>query len=471
MCFNSLLLCLAPLRAGLVVVNFNPLYTAREFAFQLKDAGVTGLIVLESFAHTLSRALEKCEVKHVIVTKMGDCLKWKKPIIDFVIKYVKKMVPPWEIKGSISFKEAVRKGAQLPFEEVPMKKDDVAFLQYTGGTTGVPKGAMLTHQNILANIAQALVWVKSILSVEEETSVGALPFYHIFSLTVCCFCFMALGATCFLITNPRDIKGFIKSLGESQITVFVGINTLFSGLLNHPNFADANFSKLKLSIGGGMATQKSVSDEWFEKTGTIIIEGYGLTEASPVVSINPLDLKTFSGSIGLPLPNTEVIIRDEEGYDLPLNEPGELCVRGPQVMKGYWKKPEETEKVIDDNGWLHTGDIARIDERGFIYLLDRKKDMIIVSGFNVYPNEIEDILTSHPGIREAAVIGLSSEKTGEQIKAFIVRKDKNLTKDEVIKHCREFLTAYKVPKIIEFREELPKTNVGKVLRRALRDEN
>jgi long-chain acyl-CoA synthetase len=459
------------LRAGLIVTNINPLYTAHELAFQLQDSGATGIIVLENFAHELSLALPKTEIKHVIVARMGDCLGWIKGCIaNFVVKYIKHLVPAWEIADTIDFTDALKIGKSLTLEKVAIGAEDVAFFQYTGGTTGVAKGAMLTHRNIIANVTQCLAWVKSVLTVGRETVVTALPLYHIFSLTVCCFCFMTIGSKCLLITNPRDLKGFIKTLRKVPATIFIGLNTLFNGLLHHPHFADIKLSSFKLVIAGGMAMQKAVADEWQKRTGTVILEGYGLTEASPVISINPITVKSFTGSIGLPVPDTDVVIRDDVGNDLPLGKAGELCVRGPQVMRGYWQKPEETALVIDKDGWLRTGDIAQMDERGFLYLLDRKKDMIIVSGFNVYPNEVEEIIASHPGVREVAVIGVPSEKTGEMVKAFVVKKDPKLTAEDLINYCRGQLTAYKVPKQIEFRDHLPKSNVGKVLRRALRDE-
>jgi long-chain acyl-CoA synthetase len=461
---------LAALRAGLVVMNINPLYTATELAFQLKDSGATAIIVLENFAHELSLALPQTLIQHVIVTKMGDCLGWKGPIVNGVVKYVKRMVPHWQINNSIDYKNALKIGKTSVFEKVVLQGEDVAFLQYTGGTTGVAKGAMLSHGNIIANVTQCLAWVKSTLKPGHETVLTALPLYHIFSLTVCCFCFMALGAKCLLVTNPRDLKGFIKLLHKTPPSIFVGVNTLFNGVLQHPQFSKIKVAALKLVIAGGMAMQKAVADEWQKRTGKVVIEGYGLTEASPVVSINPLTLKNFNGSIGLPVPETEVVIRDDAGQDMPLGKPGELCVRGPQVMLGYWQKPEETALVLDQQGWLRTGDIAKIDERGFIYILDRKKDMVIVSGFNVYPNEVEAVIATDPRVSEVAVVGVPSEKSGEMVKAFIVKKDPALTAEAVLDYCRERLTGYKLPKEIEFRTSLPKSNVGKVLRRVLKDE-
>lgn len=461
---------LGALRAGLIVMNINPLYTASELAFQLEDSGATAIVVLENFARELSIALPRTEIKHVILARMGDCLGGMKgAVANFVVKHIKRLVPAYQLPEVICFKEALKIGRGLSFEKVMVNPEDVAFLQYTGGTTGVAKGAMLTHRNIIANVTQCLAWVKSELKPGREIVITALPLYHIFSLTVCCFCFMSLGSTCLLITNPRDLTGFIKTLKKIPASIFVGLNTLFNGLLNHPKFSEMNLSQLKLVIAGGMAMQKCVADEWQKRTGKVVIEGYGLTEASPVVTINPINLKHFNGSIGLPVPETEVIFRDDDDQEVPFGKPGELCVRGPQVMLGYWQKPEETILVLDQAGWLRTGDIGRMDERGFVYILDRKKDMIIVSGFNVYPNEIESVIATCPGVQEVAVVGVPSDKTGEAVKAFIIPKDKKLTPEAVIAYCREHLTGYKIPKQIEFRDHLPKSNVGKVLRRKLRE--
>jgi len=465
------------LRAGLTVTNVNPLYTAHELAFQLKDSGATAVIVLENFAHELSLALPKTDIQHVIIAKMGDCLGWfKGPVANGIVKWIKRLIPAYQLPEKINlvyFKKAVKIGKCLQLEKVAIASDDVAFLQYTGGTTGVPKGAMLTHHNIVANVTQCVAWVKSSLKMGQETVLTALPLYHIFSLTVCCFCFMSLGSRCLLITNPRDLTGFIRTLRKVPVTIFVGVNTLFNGLLNHPRFSALKFSTMKLVIAGGMALQQSIADEWQKRSGTVIVEGYGLTEASPVVSINPLNITRFNGSIGLPVPETCVAIRDDAGNNLPVGKPGELCVRGPQVMRGYWHNPAETNLVLDKDNWLRTGDIAQMDERGFIYILDRKKDMIIVSGFNVYPNEVEEVIASHPRVREVAVVGAPSEKSGEMVKAYIVKKLENvgtspLTAKDIIAYCRERLTAYKIPKQIEFCTQLPKSAVGKVLRRALR---
>lgn len=464
---------LGALRTGLIVVNLNPLYTVHELAYQLKDSGATGVIVLENFAHKLEKALPYTDTKHVIVTKMGDCLGLiKGQLANFVVKRIKKMVPAWDIPQAVFFKDVIKQGHYLQLGEINIQSSDPAFLQYTGGTTGLVKGAVLTHRNVVANVAQSLAWVRSDLNVGHEVVLAPLPLYHIFSLTVCCFCFMALGSSCLLITNPRDLKGLIKTVRKFCPTIFVGLNTLFNGLLHHRSFSGANFSCLKLVIAGGMTMQKSVAEAWQKATGRVVIEGYGLTEASPVVSINPLDMKHYNGSIGLPVPETDVAIRDDKGNDLPIGKTGELCLKGPQVMQGYWHKPDETALVLDDQGWLRTGDIATMDERGFLFILDRKKDMILVSGFNVYPSEIEEVIASHPGIREVAVIGVPSTKSGESVKAFVVKKDESeqaLTDKEVIAYCSERLTAYKVPKQVEFRHHLPKSNIGKVMRRALRD--
>lgn len=460
------------LRIGLIVVSVNPLYTARELAYQLKDSGATGIIVLENFAHELAKALPHTDIKHVMVTKIGDCLGLVKgQLANFVVKRVKRMVPEWHISDTVFFKEAIKQGRHLQLGEVNVQSKDPAFLQYTGGTTGLAKGALLTHRNVVANVAQSLAWVKPGLNSGYEIVLTPLPLYHIFSLTVCCFCFMALGSECLLITNPRDLKGLIKTVSKIPPTIFVGLNTLFNGLLHHRNFADADFSCLKLVIAGGMPMQKSVAEAWQGATGTVVIEGYGLTEASPVVSINPLDMTHYNGSIGLPVPETDVAIRDEQGNDLPIGKTGELCVKGPQVMHGYWRRTDETALVLDEQGWLRTGDIAKMDERGFLFILDRKKDMILVSGFNVYPNEVEEVIASHPGVREVAVIGVPNANAGEWVKAFVVKKDKNesVTDQDIMMYCRERLTGYKIPRQIEFCHHLPKSNVGKVMRRVLRD--
>lgn len=459
------------LRSGMVVVNVNPLYTARELAHQLKDSGAKAILVLENFARELQTALPETDIEHVIVTKMGDCLGWRGSLFNFVVKYVKKRVPAWKIENSSWYLDVLKAGKKLSFDAPSLSSNDIAFLQYTGGTTGLSKGAILTHRNMLANVMQCITWVKSTLTPGKDTVLTALPLYHIFSLTICCFCFMAVGSRCLLVTNPRDLKTFIRILKKHSITVFVGVNTLFNGLLHQDEFKKIDFSKMKATIAGGMALQKATADWWQKVTGINITEGYGLTEASPVLTINPMTETHYNGSVGLPIPATEVSIRDENNQELPIGKVGELCGRGPQVMRGYWQKPTETALVMTEDGWLKTGDMARMDERGYFYIVDRKKDMVVVSGFNVYPNEIEEVISMHPLVKEVAVIGVPSEQTGEAVKAFIVPENSELTKESVMAFCRERLTGYKLPKIIEFRSSLPKSPVGKILRRELRDES
>jgi long-chain acyl-CoA synthetase len=457
------------LMAGLTVVNVNPLYTVPELVHQLNDSGATGILVLANFAHVLQEALPQTKLKHVVVTQMGDLFSpLKGCLINFVLKYIKKMVPAWHIPTAVSFKQIMQNKQPTAFVPVALTGEDAAFLQYTGGTTGIAKGAVLTHRNMVANLQQASVWIAPVLQEGKETVITALPLYHIFSLTANCLTFMRVGALNVLITNPRDIPGFIKALSKVHFTTMTGVNTLFNALLNNPAFEKLDFSHLKLTLGGGMAVQKSVAERWRRVTGVPLLEAYGLTETSPAVTINPLDLTNYNGSIGLPVSSTDVLICDDDEQQVPLGTPGELYVKGPQVMKEYWNNPEETKKVFSQDGWLKTGDMATIDEQGFIRIVDRKKDMIIVSGFNVYPNEIEDVIALHPGVLEVAVIGLPNGEAGETVKAFIVKKNPALTEEAVIEHCRQYLTGYKVPKLIEFRTELPKTNVGKILRRALR---
>ncbi|KZE27253.1 long-chain-fatty-acid--CoA ligase [Crenobacter luteus] len=459
------------LRAGCTVVNVNPLYTPRELEHQLNDAGAETIVILENFAGVLQQVLPRTQVKNVIVTAIGDLLGFpKSAIVNFVVRRVKKMVPPWNLPGHTRFNDALALGQRRPHERVALDHDDIAFLQYTGGTTGVAKGAILTHRNIVANMLQAGEWVKPAVREGEEIIVTALPLYHIFSLTANLMVFTEIGALNVLITNPRDIPGFIKELKKYKVTAMTGVNTLFNALLNHPDFKTVDFSSWRLVLGGGMAVQKAVADKWKATTGVTLVEAYGLTETSPAACINPLDLKEYNGSIGLPVPSTEIEIRDAEGRALPVGEAGELFIRGPQVMKGYWKRPDETAKVLGADGFLATGDMAVVDARGFVKLVDRKKDMILVSGFNVYPNEIEDVVAALPGVLEVACVGVPDEHSGEVVKVFVVRKDPALTERDVIEHCRKNLTGYKVPKAVEFRSELPKTNVGKILRRALRDE-
>ena len=458
------------LRAGYVVVNCNPLYTPRELEHQLKDSEAEAIVILENFAHTLAQVVDKVKIKHVVIARMGDLLGFPKgTIVNFVVKYVKKMVPSWSIAGAVDFPQAMAQGASGHLSPVRVTRDDLAFLQYTGGTTGVSKGAMLTHGNMLANLIQAHAWVSPVVAEGQEFVVTPLPLYHIFALTANCFLFLRIGATNLLIVNPRDIPAFVAELAKYPFTVLTGVNTLFNALLNNAEFAKLNFSTLKVALGGGMAVQRAVAERWKKATGLPLMEGYGLTETSPIVTINPLTVPEYTGAIGLPVPSTEVAIRNDNGVDVPLGERGELCVRGPQVMKGYYKRPEETANVFFKDGFLRTGDVAVMDEQGFLRIVDRKKDMILVSGFNVYPNEVEDALAMHPGVLEVAAVGVADEKSGEAVKVFVVRKDPALTAAQVIAHCRENLTGYKVPSHVEFRDELPKTNVGKILRRELRD--
>ncbi|HWP94288.1 MAG TPA: long-chain-fatty-acid--CoA ligase [Gammaproteobacteria bacterium] len=458
------------LRAGLIVVNVNPLYTPRELEHQLKDSGSKAIVILENFAHVLQQVKDRVPVEHVITTQIGDMLPFPKSLlVNAVVKYVKKMVPAWHIPGAHSFKHALMAGKWQVLEDVPVGPQDIAFLQYTGGTTGVSKGAVLTHGNMVANMLQLKAWAGDLLEQRTERIITALPLYHIFSLTVNCLTFIALGGENILITNPRDMKGFVKELAKHRFTAITGVNTLFNGLLNTPGFENLDFRHLKFALGGGMAVQKPVADRWKQVTGKTIIQGYGLTETSPVANANRLDASDFSGSIGVPLPNTLEEIRDDEGRALPVGEVGELCIKGPQVMQGYWNRPDETEKVLSKDGWLRTGDMAKMDERGYFYIVDRKKDMILVSGFNVYPNEIEEVVMMHPGVKEAAAIGVPDEHSGEVPKLFIVKKDPALTEKDVLDHCHKYLTGYKIPKYVEFRDDLPKTNVGKILRRALRE--
>lgn len=458
------------LRAGLVVVNTNPMYTARELKHQLEDAGAKAIVVLDNFAATLQQVVAETHVEHIITTGIGDLLGAKGMVINFVLKHVKKMVPPFELPHAVRFTDTLSRGAPHPLPKVQLGHDDIAFLQYTGGTTGVAKGAMLTHGNMVANMLQAGAWIGNNAKQGEEVIITALPLYHIFSLTANGLVFMRLGGLNWLITNPRDMPGFVKELKKSKFTALTGVNTLFNGLLNTPGFAEVDFSRLHLSLGGGMAVQRAVAERWKKVTGVTLAEAYGLTETSPAVCINPLDLKDYNSSIGLPIPSTDVAIWSEEGQPLPIGEVGELMVRGPQVMKGYWQRPDETAKVLGADGWLHTGDIARMDETGYVYIVDRKKDMILVSGFNVYPNEVEDVVMQHPGVAEVAAVGVPDEHSGEVVKLFVVRKDPNLTVEELKKFCHDNLTGYKRPKLIEFRDSLPKSNVGKILRRELRDE-
>jgi len=458
------------LRAGLTVVNTNPLYTPRELKHQLVDSGAKVLVVLENVAQTAAEVVRETPVEQVIVTSIGELLGFPKGrIVDFVIKYVKKMVPDYDIPGAIDFRTALSRGAAATLPSVALSSDDIAFLQYTGGTTGVAKGAMLTHRNLVANMQQASAWIGGNAKLGEEIIITALPLYHIFALTANCLVFMKFGGLNHMITNPRDMPGFVKELKSVRFTAITGVNTLFNGLLNTPGFDTIDFSSLHLTLGGGMAVQRAVAERWKKATGCTLVEAYGLTETSPAACMNPLDLPAFNGAIGLPISSTTACIKDDEGRMLAVGEVGELCLKGPQVMRGYWQRPEETAKVIDADGWLHTGDMAKMDEAGFFYIGDRKKDMILVSGFNVYPNEIEDVIATMPGVLEVAAVGIPDEKSGEAVKVVIVRKDTALTTEQVKAFCKENLTGYKHPKVVEFRTELPKTNVGKILRRELRE--
>ena len=459
------------LRAGMIVVNTNPLYTARELKHQLTDAGAQAIVVLDNFAATLQQVVAETGVKHIITTGTGDLVGLKGVLINFVVKHVKKMIPPYQLPHAVRFKEALDRGANYPLPKPTVVHDDVAFLQYTGGTTGVAKGAMLTHGNMVANMLQSGAWFGAKIKPGEETIITALPLYHIFALTCNCFIFLRFGGRSVLITNPRDMPGFVKELKSIRFTAITGVNTLFNGLLNTPGFDQIDFSSLRMSFGGGMAVQRAVAERWEKVTGCALIEGYGMTESSPVATINPMvDGARFNGSIGLPIPSTSISIQDEDGKQLAIGEVGEICIQGPQVMKGYWNQPGETAKVLSPDGWLRTGDIGRIDESGYVYIVDRKKDMILVSGFNVYPNEIEDTVMQCPGVAEVAAIGIPDEHSGEVVKIFVVKKDPSLTEEKLREYCRENLTGYKRPKVIEFRDALPKTNVGKILRRELRDE-
>ncbi len=457
------------LHAGLVVVNVNPLYTAPELKHQLIDADVKAILVLENFAHVVQAVLPFTKIQKVIVTTMGEVMGFKGVAVDFVVRHIKKLVPKYNIENKVSFSEIVAMGARYKYERLELSHNDLAFLQYTGGTTGLSKGAMLSHGNILANMEQALHWISPVFSGKDyEIVITPLPLYHIFSLLANCLCFFSLGGKNVLIPNPRDIPGFVKELKKHKFTAFTGLNTLFNALLNHPDFAKLDFTKLKLTIGGGMAVQKSVADRWAKVTGSIVCHAYGLTETSPAACINPVTLKEFNCAVGLPISSTLVSIRDDQGQEQPVGASGEVCIKGPQVMQGYWQQPQETALVLQD-GWFKTGDIGVMDPQGFVSIVDRKKDMIIVSGFNVFPNEIEDVLSNHPGILENAAVGVKDDRTGEAVKVFIVRKDAQLTKEEIVSFCRKSLTAYKVPKIVEFRESLPKSNVGKILRKELKN--
>jgi long-chain acyl-CoA synthetase len=434
------------------------------------DSGASAILVLDNFGHTVQEVLADTQVKQVVTTGLGDMLAFPKgAIVNFVLRHVKKMVPDYDIPGAIRFRDALTLGQMHPLPDVAIDPGDIAFLQYTGGTTGVAKGAMLTHRNLVANMQQAAAWVGGDIRIGEEIIITALPLYHIFALTANGLVFMKFGALNYMITNPRDMPGFVKELRGVPFTAITGVNTLFNGLLNTPGFDRLDFSHLHLTLGGGMAVQRAVAERWKKVTGVTLVEAYGLTETSPAACINPMTLAEYNGSIGLPVPSTDACVKDEDGNMLRVGEVGELCIKGPQVMRGYWNRPDDTAAVIDDGGWLHTGDMARMDEKGYFYIVDRKKDMILVSGFNVYPNEVEDVIAMMPGVLEVAAIGIPDEKSGEAVKVFIVRKDPALTAEQVKAHARENLTGYKQPRYVEFRDELPKTNVGKILRRELRD--
>ncbi len=465
----------AILRAGYTVVNVNPLYTPRELEHQLNDSGSEAIIVLENFATTLEQVLAKTQVRHIVVASMGEMLGGVKGmLVNFVVRNVKKMVPAFSLPNAVRFKDVLAQGEKMKFTPVEATPSDVAFLQYTGGTTGVSKGATLTHRNIIANVLQTEAWSQPALVkppvVEQITIVCALPLYHIFALTACAMWGMRVGALNILIPNPRDIGGFIKELAKYKINMLPAVNTLYNAMLNHPDFGTIDVSALKISNGGGMAVQQAVNDKWKKATGTCIIEGYGLSETSPVATCNRADLTEFSGNIGLPVPNTDIAILDDDGNPVPLGEPGEIAIRGPQVMQGYWNRPDETAKVMTADGYFKSGDVGVMNADGYVKIVDRKKDMILVSGFNVYPNELEGVIAMHPGVLECACIGVPDEHSGEAVKVFVVRKDPNLTVDQLMDYCKKELTGYKRPKYIEFRDELPKTNVGKILRRVLRDE-
>ncbi|MDB5971913.1 MAG: long-chain-fatty-acid--CoA ligase [Hydrocarboniphaga sp.] len=457
------------LRAGLIVVNVNPLYTPRELEHQLNDSGARAIVIIENFCVTLQQVLPKTKVETVITTEIGDLAPFpKRPLMNFVVKRVKKMVPDWNIPGTVPLRKALARGRSQPYHRATVKQEDTAFLQYTGGTTGVSKGAQLLHRNIVGNVLQARAWLSGYLNEGKELIITALPLYHIFALTANCLVFLSVGGKNVLIPNPRDMPGFIAELRKHRFTAVTGVNTLFNGLLNTPGFADLDFSSLRFTLGGGAAVQQAVAERWKKVTGKPLSEAYGLTETSPAVCINPMSSLEWNGTIGTPIPSTDVVLRDDDNHDVAAGEPGELCVKGPQVMAGYWNLPEETAKVMTADGYLRTGDIATMDERGYFKIVDRKKDMIIVSGFNVYPNEIEDVVAKHSGVLECACVGVPDDKSGEAVKVVVVKRDPDLTVAALREHCKIYLTGYKIPKIIEFRTELPKSPIGKILRKELR---
>ena len=457
-------------RAGGVVVNVNPLYTARELEHQLKDAGAEVIVILENFAATLQQVVDRTPLKRIVVASLGDLLGFKGRIVNFVVRNVKKMVPAYELPNALRFNDVIDAGAAAELKPVEVGHEDIAFLQYTGGTTGVAKGAILLHRNIVANLLQARAWIRPFLGDKREVIITPLPLYHIFSLTANCLTFMTLGGENILIPNPRDIPGFVKEMARYRFTAFTGVNTLFNALVNNAEFTKLDFGPLRMTMGGGMAVQEAVAVKWKKVTGCTLVEAYGLTETSPAALINPLDIPEYNGTIGLPISSTDVVLRDDAGKDVPLGQPGEICIRGPQVMAGYWNRPDETAKVMTPDGFFMTGDVGVMNEKGYVRIVDRKKDMILVSGFNVYPNEIEAVVAMHPGVLECAAVGVPDEKSGEAVKLFVVKRDPSLTADALLAFCRTQLTGYKVPREVEFRAELPKTNVGKILRRELRDE-
>lgn len=464
----------AVLRAGYTVVNVNPLYTPRELEHQLNDSGAEAIIILENFAVTLEKVIARTKIKVTVVASMGDLLGGVKgAVVNFVVRNIKKMVPAFSLPHAVRFNRVVKRGAQMTLHPVELGHDNIAFLQYTGGTTGLSKGAMLSHRNVIANLLQNEVWLQPALDTEPKvealTMLCALPLYHIFALTICCLMGTRLGGVNVLIPNPRDIPGLVKEMGKYKINMLPAVNTLYNGLLNNPDFAKLDFSSLKLCNGGGMAVQKAVNDRWLKVTGKSIVEGYGLSETSPVATANPAAATEFTGTIGLPIPSTDIAILDDDGHPVPLGQPGEIAIRGPQVMVGYWNRPDETANVMTEDGFFKSGDIGVMDERGYVTIVDRKKDMVLVSGFNVYPNEVEGVVAMHPGVLECAVVGVPDESSGEAVKLYVVRRDPDLTAEQLMEYCHQQLTGYKRPRHIEFRHDLPKTNVGKILRRELRD--
>ena len=464
----------AVLRAGYTVVNVNPLYTPRELEHQLNDSGAEAIIILENFAVTLEKVIARTKIKVTVVASMGDLLGGVKgAVVNFVVRNIKKMVPAFSLPHAVRFNRVVKRGAQMTLHPVELGHDNIAFLQYTGGTTGLSKGAMLSHRNVIANLLQNEVWLQPALDTEPKvealTMLCALPLYHIFALTICCLMGTRVGGVNVLIPNPRDIPGLVKEMGKYKINMLPAVNTLYNGLLNNPDFAKLDFSSLKLCNGGGMAVQKAVNDRWLKVTGKSIVEGYGLSETSPVATANPAAATEFTGTIGLPIPSTDIAILDDDGHPVPLGQPGEIAIRGPQVMVGYWNRPDETANVMTEDGFFKSGDIGVMDERGYVTIVDRKKDMVLVSGFNVYPNEVEGVVAMHPGVLECAVVGVPDESSGEAVKLYVVRRDPDLTAEQLMEYCHQQLTGYKRPRHIEFRNDLPKTNVGKILRRELRD--